>query len=238
LIGEQLATEERVRQATSAARKLQTLHKGEGSYLVLANSDGIDYMQTDATQQSLEYLTQWNIPGLIVTSGADVVWMELLPNHDCPPLTELEIATAMEWTHDHDPAHYTSEYRAATILAFCASRRFDANGPIRMGERLILDSSVPSETDRLCLEMADSLDNDKRTIKIKTDKGKLFLHDDGSVLKFGKGFPSPGQECTGESMAATIPRQDLRAIATLADKLPYRKLAREALALQGRLVEK
>jgi hypothetical protein len=60
----------------------------------------------------------------------------------------------------------------------------------------------------------------------------------GSVLKFGKGLPSPGQECTGESIAATIPRQELRAIATLADKLPYRKLAREALALQGRLVEK
>jgi hypothetical protein len=162
-----MAPEERVRQAASAARKLQTLHKGEGSYLVLANSDGIDYMETDATQLNLEYLAEWSIPGVIVTSGADVVWIGLLPDHDCPPLTEQEIATAMEWTHDHDPAHYTPEYRAATTLAFCASRRFDATGPIRMGERLILDSSVASETDGLFLEMAGSLDNDKRTIKIK-----------------------------------------------------------------------
>src|ERR1700730_11845644 len=110
LIGEQLATEERVRQATSAARKLQTLHKGEGSYLVLANSDGIDYMGTDATQQNLEYLAEWSIPGVIVTTGADVVWIELLPDHDCPPLTEQAIAAAMEWAPDHDPAHYPPEY--------------------------------------------------------------------------------------------------------------------------------
>jgi hypothetical protein len=153
-----MATEDRVRQATSAARRLQTLHKGEGSYLVLANSDGIDYMETDATQQNLGYLAQWSIPGVIVTSGADVLWIELLPDHDYPPLTEQEIATAMEWTGDHDPAHYTPEYCATKILALCAARRFDATGPIRMGERLIFDSSVPIETDRLSLKIAGLLD--------------------------------------------------------------------------------
>jgi hypothetical protein len=67
-------------------------------------------------------------PGVIVTSGADVVWIELLPDHDCPPLTEQEIATAMEWTHDHDPAHYTHEYRAATTLAALRRYRSDPYG--------------------------------------------------------------------------------------------------------------
>jgi hypothetical protein len=155
---EPMATEERVRQGIGAARRLQTLHKGEASYLVLANSDGIDYMETDATQENLEYLAQWSIPGVVVTSGADVVWIELLPDHDYPPLTEQEIVTAMEWTHDHDPAHYTPEYCAAKILAFCAASRFDATGPIRMGERLILDSLVPSETNGLSLKIAGLLD--------------------------------------------------------------------------------
>jgi hypothetical protein len=91
-----VATEERVRQAIAAARRLQTLHKDEASYLVLANIDGIDYIETDATQQSLEYLAQWSIPGVIVTSGADVLRIEVLPDHDYPPLTEQEIATAMK----------------------------------------------------------------------------------------------------------------------------------------------
>jgi hypothetical protein len=79
-----MKTEVRVRRATSAARRLQTLNKGEVSYLVLANSDDIDYMDTGATQQNLEYLAQWSIPGVIVTSGADAVWIELLPDHDYP----------------------------------------------------------------------------------------------------------------------------------------------------------
>jgi hypothetical protein len=169
-----MPTEVRVRRATSAARRLQTLHKGEASYLVLANSDGIDYMETDATQQNIEYLAQWSIPGVIVTSGADVVWIELLPDHDYPPLTEQEIATAMEWTRDHDPAHYTPEYCAAKTLAFYASRCFDATGPIRMGERLIFDSSVPIETDRLFPEMAGSLDTTNERSKSRPTRKNVF----------------------------------------------------------------
>jgi hypothetical protein len=43
----------------------------------------------------------------------------------------------MEWTRDHDPAHYTPEYCAAKILGSCTSRRFDPSGPILMGERLM-----------------------------------------------------------------------------------------------------
>jgi hypothetical protein len=171
-----MATEERIRQAIGAARRLQTLHTGEASYLVLANFDGIDYLETDATQQNLAYLAQWSIPGVIVTSGADVVWIEVLPDHDYPPLTEQEIATAMKWTRDNDPAHYTPEYCAAKILAFCASRRFDATGPIRMGERLIFNSSVPIETDGLFPRNGRFAGHDKRTITIETDKGKLFLY--------------------------------------------------------------
>jgi hypothetical protein len=169
-----MATEDRARRATSAAHKLRTLHRGEASYLVLANSDGIDYMETDATQQSLEYLAQWGIPGVIVTTGADVMWIELLPDHDYPPLTEQEIATAMEWTRDHDPAHYTPEYCAAKTLAFCASRRFDATGPIRMGERLIFDPSVPSETDGLFLEMAGSLDRTNERSRSSLTRKNVF----------------------------------------------------------------
>jgi hypothetical protein len=57
-----VATEEKVRQAIGAARMLQTLHKAEASYLVLANIDGINYMETEATQQNLDYLAQWSIP--------------------------------------------------------------------------------------------------------------------------------------------------------------------------------
>jgi hypothetical protein len=37
-------------------------------------------------------------PGVIMTSGADAVWIEVLPDHDYPILTEQEIATAMKWT--------------------------------------------------------------------------------------------------------------------------------------------
>jgi hypothetical protein len=169
-----MATEARVRQATRAARRLQTLHKGEASYLVLANSDGIDYMETDTTQQNIEYLARWSILGVIATSGADVVWMELLRDHEYPPFTEQEIATAMEWTRDHDPAHYTPEYCAAKILAFCASRRFDANGPILMGERLIFDPSVPSETDGLLLEIAGVLDTTSERSNSRLTRENFF----------------------------------------------------------------
>jgi hypothetical protein len=51
LIVERMATEESVRRAMSAARKLQVLHRGEATYLVLANSDGIDYIDTVTTRQ-------------------------------------------------------------------------------------------------------------------------------------------------------------------------------------------
>jgi hypothetical protein len=169
-----MATGERVRRAASAARRLRTLHQGEASYLVLANSDGIDYIETDSTQQHLEDLAQWNIPGVIITSGAEVVWIELLPDNDYPPMTEKEIATAMKWTRDHDPAHYTAEYCAAKILAFCASRRFDATGPIRMGERLIFDSSVPIETDGLLLKIAGLLDPTNERSKSRWTRGNFF----------------------------------------------------------------
>jgi hypothetical protein len=225
-----MATEARVRQATSAARRLQTLHKGEAAYLVLANSDGIDYIETDAARQNIEYLARWSILGVIVTSGADVVWMELLPDHDYPPLTEQEIATAMEWTRDHDPAHYAPEYCAAKVLAFCASRRFDATGPILMGERLIFDPSVPSETDGLLLEMAGALDTTSEPSNSRQTRGKL-LHDDGSALKFGKAFSTPDQGCTAERMVATKSHQNRRFMTTLTDKLLRRKLAREEFAL-------
>lgn len=180
-----MATEESVRQAASVARKLQR-HKGEASYLVLANSDGIDYMGTDATQQNLEYLTQWSIPGVIVTSGAEVVWIELLPDNDYPPMTEQEIATAMKWNRDHDPAHYTPEYCAAKILGFCASRRFDATGPIRMGERLIFDSSAPIETDGLFLKIAGLLDPTNERSKSRRTRGNFFSTMTARCSSFGR----------------------------------------------------
>jgi hypothetical protein len=75
-------------------------------------------------------------------------------------------------------------------------------------------------------------------IKIHTGKGELFLDDDGPMLSFGKGFPSSGQPCTAESMASLIPSRDLRALGAFARTLPFRKLAREALLIQGRLVAK
>jgi len=73
----------------------------------------------------------------------------------------------MEWTRDLDPVHYAPEYCAAKILAFCAARRFDSNGPILMGERLIFDPSVPSKTGGLFLEMAGSRDttNERQGLK-------------------------------------------------------------------------
>jgi hypothetical protein len=132
-----VATEERVRQAIGAARRLQTLHKGEASYLVLANIDGIDYMETEATQQNLEYLAQWSIPGVIVTSGADVVWIEVLPDHDYPILTEQEIATAIKWIRATIPPTTHPSIARPKYWLSAPPRRFDATGPIRMGERLI-----------------------------------------------------------------------------------------------------
>jgi hypothetical protein len=208
-----MPTEERVRGATSAARRLQTLHKGEASYLVLANFDGIDYMETEATQHNLEYLAQWSIPGVIVTAGADVVWMEVLPDHDYPPLTEQEIATAMKWTRHHDPVHYTAEYCAAKILAFCASRHFDATGPIRMGERLIFDSSVLTETHGRFLEMAGSLDTTNERSKSRLTRKTFF----STMMARCSSSGSADQECTAERMVPTKPRQDFRATATQVD---------------------
>jgi hypothetical protein len=229
--GNIMATEEKVRLAISAARKLQMLHNGDSLFLVVANADGIDYIDAE---EEISDLAEWDIAGAIVLAGESLAWMEVFPDHNCPPLTEEKIAEEMEWDDDHDPTHYTPEYRAATTVALIADRKFDVAGPIYMGDRLILDSSIPGENSGLLLKVSGSLADYKRTIEIDTDKGKLLLHEDGPVLRFGDGFPCPGEPCTAESMAASIPLQDLRAIGALADKLPWRKLAREAMAIKAR----
>jgi hypothetical protein len=133
---------------------------------------------------------------VIVTSGADLMWIELLPDHDSPPLTEQEMATAMEWTRDHDPAHYTPEYCAAKILGFCTSRRFDPSGPILMGERLIFDPLVPSETDGLLLEMAGVLDTTSERSNSRLTRENFFFTM-MARLSSREGFPRSGPKLLG-----------------------------------------
>jgi hypothetical protein len=234
-----MADETRVRRASTTARNLQTLHNGAHSYLVLANDEGIDYTDADAAMQRPDSLAEWDIAGVIVCSeDMSVVWMEVFPDHGFPTFSDEKIASEMDWDGDRDPAHYTPEYRAAKTVALIADSRFDGSGPIYLGDRVAFDSSVPHENDGLFLHETGSLDNDKRTITIHKDTGELLLHDDGEVLRFGEGFPLAGQLCTPESMAVAIPAHDLRALGALASKLPFRKMAREAMTIQERLVAK
>jgi hypothetical protein len=130
-----MANEEKVRRAISTAQNLPALHNGDRSYLVLVNEDGIDY--TDATLQKPDSLAEWDIAGVIVCSGTRVVWVEVFPDHGFPPMTEEEIATAMEWDGCQNRVRYTTDYRAAQRVALVPDRQLWRGHHRSMGRVII-----------------------------------------------------------------------------------------------------
>jgi hypothetical protein len=130
-------TTENTRRAQRVSDKLQTLHGGDATDLVLANANHMKVLSDMGKVGSL------SIVGILVLAKDTVVWAEVYGHHGLRQLTAEEIARDMRRDHDPDPAHYTPEYRAASTVATVAATVTGwRGGPVHMDGRIILDSSI------------------------------------------------------------------------------------------------
>jgi hypothetical protein len=130
-------TNEKTKRAQLAARKLQILHGGDSTDLVLADFHHMKLLS------DLGKIGSRRIMGILVQLKDNVIWAEVYDDHGLRSLTTIEIARDMRRDHDPDTAHYAPDYRAASTVAIVADTLIGYRGPVHMGERVVLDSSVP-----------------------------------------------------------------------------------------------
>jgi hypothetical protein len=137
-----MTNKEKTARAQLAARKLQTLHGGDATELVLADFERVTLLSLKGKIGKL------NVVGIVVLKKDVVQWAEVYADHGLRLLSAEEVAEEIarrdQRIHDtdFDPTHYAPEYRAASLVASIADAELGYRGPVHMGERVILDSSA------------------------------------------------------------------------------------------------